>query len=163
MEKEEIRIHDEKKLVYIKNLIKGAIQTRVSVSYTEDEVVKLFQNWKDKEKLFIRQMSLFSKIRSRFIRFKNPYSFTKFKWFTSANDKSKQSNELFLEDVFTELYKNTYDMDDWALATKMADIFIWKDISVEESNNYFIDIKQCFVNHSMVKGLILFNIYKLKS
>jgi len=161
MKKEEIRIHDEKNIMDFKNLIRVAIQTRVSVSYTEDEVVKLFQNWKDKEKLFIRQMSLFSKIRSRFIRFKNPYSFTKFKWFT--NNKSKQPNELFLEDVFTEPYKNTYDMDDWALATKMADIFIWKGISLEESSNYFIDIKQYFVNHSMVKGLILFNIYKLKS
>jgi hypothetical protein len=51
-------------------------------------------------------------------------------------------------------------MDTWALVTQISDIFILKGIDMKESGNYIIYIKNHFVNHIMVQGIIHFDIFK---
>jgi hypothetical protein len=68
--------------------------------------------------------------------------------------------EIFMEDVFTEPFPSTHDMDTWALVTQISDIFILKGIDMKESGNYIIYIKNHFVNHIMVQGIIHFDIFK---
>lgn len=73
------------------------------------------------------------------------------------------SSEIFIKDAFTDPFPSTHDLDDWALSMKIADIFILKGITPKSSSDYFIHIKNQFVNHRMVRGIIQFDVYHVKS
>lgn len=148
---------------FIKKLVDGSDRWKLSSPHTKDDIVKMFFEWKEKEKNILTQVSFLLKIKIFFCRFlSSNHSYSRFQWFSSDDMKSREHNEVFLENVFTEPYPSGHDTAGWALSIKMADIFTWKGISVEESKNYFINIDEFFVNHDMVQGIILFNIYKLK-
>lgn len=66
---------------------------------------------------------------------------------------------LFMGDVFTEPFPSLHDMDTWAMKTQFADICILKGLDTHK-DDYFIHKKHHFVNHSMVRGIIQFDIYK---
>lgn len=52
-------------------------------------------------------------------------------------------------------------MDDWAICEKSTIVLTLKNVSVEDSKNYFIYIKQHFVNHNITTGIIMFDVYKI--
>lgn len=84
-----------------------------------------------------------------------------------SNDPPEHSvgscSEIFLKDVFTNPFPSLHDMDDWALSTKLADIFILKGVTRKASSNFFVHVKNHFVNHRMVRGVIQFDVYRFKN
>ena len=67
--------------------------------------------------------------------------------------------KMFIADVFTEPFPSTHDMADWHLTQQIADIMILHGITPEQSKHYYVHIKYHFVNHSMVRGIIQFDLY----
>lgn len=70
---------------------------------------------------------------------------------------------LFMENVFTEPFPSTHDMDDWAISTQLNDIFILQGITPEESKQFLVHEKNHFVNHKMTRAIIQLDIYKVTS
>ena len=64
---------------------------------------------------------------------------------------------------FTDIFPSTHDMDDWALATRVAEIFILKDISKIDRKRSVVWIKKHYVNHQKFGAIIEFNLYLHKT
>lgn len=78
-----------------------------------------------------------------------------------SNNLPEGEKELILKDVFTEPFPSLHDMDDWAICEKATVVLTLKRINFEESKKYFIHIKQHFVNHNLVAGIMMFDVYKI--
>jgi hypothetical protein len=73
-------------------------------------------------------------------------------------------NATVLKDCFTNIFPSTHDMDDWALGTRLTEIFVLKGLDRGFPQASVVYIKNHFVNHDMVRGIIHFDLYipKLK-
>ncbi len=83
-----------------------------------------------------------------------------YNWTSSRS--TPENSELILSSAFTNAFPSTYDMPEWALSTRMADLMILMGVSVKDSSRYQVVVKNHFVNHKMVRGIIEFDLYKLK-
>ncbi len=68
-------------------------------------------------------------------------------------------NATVLKDCFTNIFPSTHDMDDWALGTRLTEIFVLKGLDSRFANGSVVYIKNHFVNHDMVRGIINFDLY----
>jgi hypothetical protein len=64
-----------------------------------------------------------------------------------------------MKDCFTNIFPSRYDMDDWALRTKLTQLFVLKGIDKNFANGSIVHIKKHFVNHKMVLAVIQFDLY----
>lgn len=69
---------------------------------------------------------------------------------------------LVYENVFTEPFRSTHDMDSFALSEQVSSILSLTGVKKEETKIYYIHKKEHFVNHKLVYGLILFDVYRLE-
>ncbi len=60
---------------------------------------------------------------------------------------------------FTDIFISEYDMDDWALETRLAEIFILKDFSKKNRKGSVVYIENHYVNHDKRGALIEFKLY----
>lgn len=81
---------------------------------------------------------------------------------TMSDNLPEGGKELILKDVFTEPFPSLHDMDDWALCEKATIVLTLKGVTLKDSKNYFIHKTHYFVNHSIVRGIIMFDVYKIK-
>ena len=64
-----------------------------------------------------------------------------------------------MKDCFTNIFPSRYDMDDWALRTKLTQLFVLKGIDKNFANGSIVHIKKHFVNHKMVLAVIQLDLY----
>lgn len=117
-----------------------------------------FSNW-DKSLLMIFKKAGFLRrwLHRWFIFRKKHYIF---EW-QSAKDPTGM--ELVFSSAFTPPFPSLHDMPEWGLSTRMADLMILWGVSVRDSSKYRVIVKNHFVNHKMVRGIIEFDLYKLRS
>jgi hypothetical protein len=65
-----------------------------------------------------------------------------------------------MEDIFTEPFPSTHDMDDWAMCCLFGDLMTLSGISKEHAKKYYMHKKYHFVNHSICLGIMCFSLYK---
>lgn len=139
---------------YVMLIIQGHYEN-LSKSKVE-KLGTLFKSWQIEQ----RKISLSaSKGQKKFLQklmSQKDFGFYKEK---SIQEVPINASKIF-SDVFTEPFPSLHDMSDWAIATQIANIFTLTGISQEESKKYVVHVKDHFVNHKMVQGIILFDVYK---
>lgn len=122
---------------------------------------KAFEKWQAFQKKMFRDAPKEKlKLRSKYIDENKFREFDPDFTDVPSKDDLPQGLVLFIQDAFTEPFPSTHDMDDWALSTQIADVMLLNGITPEESQKFCVHIKNHFVNHDMVCGIIQFDLYK---
>ncbi|MFZ2205331.1 MAG: hypothetical protein WA057_05925 [Candidatus Magasanikiibacteriota bacterium] len=78
-----------------------------------------------------------------------------------SNIKPNNLVKIFIKDAFTESFPFKSDINNQiAVVTQITSIFTLKGITPEQSSKFFVHIKDYFVDHTMVMGIIHFDIYQ---
>lgn len=124
-----------------------------------DDAMNLFKAWHIRQKKMFRTASTDCiKIRNKMVS-ENRYNDFKVT-FSDTAPLAKDGWKPFVTDAFTEPFSSTHDMDDWAMATQTADILLLHGVGTMNGPNYYFHKKAHYVNHNMVMGIILFDLYK---
>lgn len=156
---------DEKNVRFIKDLIYG---NYLPVSKKKkNKSIKAFKKWAQKEKfLFSIADSEKLKLRKKYVNndlSKNVFLQHEITHISPCKETHGRPKgwQLFLKNGFTEPFPSTHDMDDWAIATKITDIFILNSIAPEESKKFVLHIKKHYVNHKMTYAIMQFDLYRV--
>lgn len=124
-----------------------------------------FEKWQQKQKqLFQKASPEVLKLRAKYLRknTRNIFNYTYTNENPHLNPLFQTKNIiLYTKDVFTEPFPSTHDMSEWAITNQLNDIFLLSGITPEHSSEFLIHEKNHFVNHTMVKGIIQFDIYRI--
>ena len=149
-------IQDKKHLEYIARIIEADLLT---TSHVKASSKGAFYQWCTLQRsLFkealIENVSLREKciLTNGFFQFRPAYS--------NDINVTYSQGEVLHTNCFTETFVSMHDMDTWALQTKVADIMLLTGITPIKSCEYFVHIKNHFVSHEMMKGIIQFDIYR---
>jgi hypothetical protein len=154
---------DAKNRVFVYNIIDAP--TNSQDKETKDESKKAFIEWQKTQKMmkmmFRKASAERLKLRSEYISKSKANAFS-FIYSDELPSLSSHGDPLhiFLKNCFTEPFPSTHDMDDFAMSTQAADIFLLNGISEEEAKSYYFRKKQHYVNHQMIHGIIQFDVYK---
>lgn len=96
--------------------------------------------------------------REKIIESNNLEAYSPEKITTEPTDVSGKTK--IFSDIFTEPFPSLHDMAEHALITQFIDLMILNDISPTGAKSCSIVIKEYFVNHKMVTGIIRFDVYK---
>lgn len=129
-----------------------------STAEVKNESKKAFEEWNKKYEKMFKDASLLARLRRRVMIARNKHHL--FVWRSSRN--VPDHSDLIMPSVFTSEFPS-HDMPEWGLSTRMADIMILLGVSIKNSSQYYIVIKNHFVNHKMVRGVIEFDLHKLKA
>lgn len=150
---------NKKNVEFVGSIIKGH---HTPMSAEKQNYFKiLYAEWQELENKMSDEASpeTIKKIKEFFKKgTRHEFYFLKAKIYSNLPDGGK---ELILKDVFTDPFPSLHDMDDWAICEKSTIVLTLKNVSVEDSKNYFIYIKQHFVNHNITTGIIMFDVYKI--
>ncbi len=162
---DEEKIQNRKNIQFIRDLIYG---NYLYVSKKKkNKSIRAFEKWKQKEK-FLFEIADSKKIRLRNKYINNEISenlFLQHEIVSVSPCKETHGRpngwQLFLKNGFTEPFPSLHDMDDWAIANKITDIFILNGFEPEDSKNFVFHIKKHYVNHEMTFAIIQFDLYKV--
>lgn len=122
---------------------------------------KAFGEWQALQKNMFRTASKDRlKLRSKYIKDRKFFEFEPVIKYEAPKEDASHNQTIFIGNVFTEPFPSLHDMDDWALGTQITDIMVLNGITPEESKKFYVHIKNHFVNHKMVHGIIQFDLYK---
>jgi len=139
---------------YIQNIIHYDTSSSVEV---KNDSKKTFEEWDKKYKNLFKEAPFWRIWYRRWMISRRKHYV--FNWRSSRT--VPEGGEPVFVSAFTSEFPSLHDMPEWALSTRMADLMMLKGISVEESNQYCLVVKNHFVNHKMVRGVIEFDLYKL--
>jgi hypothetical protein len=144
---------------YIAGIIDGHYESKAPEII--EGAKKAFEKWQMfQKKMFKDAPPEKTRLRNKYAKEGNSSMFKPFYFEEVPWHEHGIAKKLFMKDVFTEPFPSTHDMPDWALRTQIADIMILNGITPNQSRNFFIHIKNHFVNHEMVRGIIQFDIYQ---
>lgn len=116
-----------------------------------------FREWENKRSSLFSNASFWRKRRHCWMMSKNKHHV--FRWETS--EVAPLESEMVYASAFTESFPSTHDMPEWALSARMADILVLRGVSVKDSAQYRIVIRNHFYNHNLVRAIIEFDLYRL--
>lgn len=159
------RAQSKMNIEFIYTLIKGHRGSHVSSS-ARNKSINQFGKWQEKISFLFRIATPeMIALRNNYIEGKlklNAFKFTSVqKSPCLAGKKRPEGWQLFCKDGFTDPFPSFHDMDDWAVATKLADFFIVNGITPKESEKFVFHKKRHYVNHEMAQGIIQFDLYKM--
>ncbi|MDQ5929837.1 MAG: hypothetical protein QG594_1618 [Bacteroidota bacterium] len=143
--------------IYVAKIIVGhfARPSRTIMSKYSDA----FDAWQETQhKLIIGASKENFKTMNESSRDNKPYRFS---GVYSAN-KPNDDYVLVMENCFTEPFASSPDPCDFAVNQFVRDHLLLQGVSEELSKDYYFFEKEHFVNHAMVRGIIVFDIYKKK-
>lgn len=156
-QEQEIQEQNQKNVEYVAKIING--------SYNElsEEQQSMYINAFDKWQKYCKE--IFAKAttsqKNKIVYNLNNWEHLNFKGVYSS--KEPEANyELFLENCFTEPFPSTHDMDDFFRRRVVSELTVLNVIESKNSENYYAHIKAHFVNHSMVKAIMVLDIYRKK-
>ncbi len=88
--------------------------------------------------------------------------FSDFRGNYEYNACSSDGYELILENCFTDFFPSIHDMDDFSIKAILTELMVLKEINPEQSADYYVHEKMHFVNHNMMLGVIMFDLYRKK-
>lgn len=88
--------------------------------------------------------------------------FSEFKGIYDGKTGPSDEYELVIESCFTDFFPSVHDMDDFAIGALLTEIMVLKNITPEQSANYYVHEKKHFVNHEMMLGIIMLDLYRKK-
>lgn len=149
----------KKKLPTFMEFNKSIIQPDDSLSVeVKKQSVNAFIAWYGKYEEIWNNAPFWRKWRRRWMMIRNKHHL--YNWRSSRS--APENSELILSSAFTNSFPSTHDMPEWGLSTRMADLMLLWGVSVRNSSMYRVVVKNHFVNHKMVQGIIEFDLYKLK-
>ncbi len=78
-----------------------------------------------------------------------------------SNIKPNNLVKIFIKDAFTESFPFKSETNNQAaVATQITSIFTLKGITADQSSKFIVHIKNHFVDHDMVMGVIHFDVYQ---
>lgn len=86
---------------------------------------------------------------------------SRYDWPMEIDINTIKMHKVFLADIFTEPFPSLHDMPEFHLRDKFTEILVLSGIKRSESSKYGVRIKDHLVNHSMVRGIIRFDILLL--
>lgn len=153
------KLQDEKNCAHVAKIFEGSALPRTGPS--PENLNHLFKAWQMTQKKMFRAANKDAIAARNKMIGENRYNdlFNKVS-FSDTPPGTDSSWKPFVMDAFTEPFPSTHDMDYWAMGTQTADILLLHGVGIVNAPNYYFHKKGHYVNHNMVQGIILFDLYK---
>jgi len=143
----------KKQTKFFKRFLEGNYETLEN--HTKQDLIESFQKWLNRwheicNQSTSEQKQALSQKRSN----SDWYSFT-----ADFGEEIPSHDWVLVESaVFTGFFPSLNEMDTWALCTRITDLVILLGLHDQE-NEFYVHMREHLVNHQMVTGVILFDLY----
>ena len=154
-------LSEEEISVRTKSFAKLVSNNNKSLDLTDQEFyIQAFKKWQytnseifENAKIEQHKRLAWHMDKTEFSDFKGAYEYKK---------RSEPGYELVIENCFTDFFPPVHDMDDFSILAVLTELMILKEINPKQSEDYYVHEKMHFVNHEMMLGIIMFDLYRKK-